>query len=622
MIPSLRYTFFLSNKISSNIFSKPIRSSKLNTKVSTFAMSLRSRERDKDIILIDADEFSKKDTNSRKNFSSINILKDKVSIGSITDLNGSLTPRSLRSSSPIKITRSSLNKELSKNRSKKHKSEIVNSVEVLDSSSGQNGQSLHLEEEKEFLSSEDKTTELIEKNYSPLTIKITNGCNDHQINTNNQFEKSQEFNSANSNKNQSTLNKNEANESLLVASSTILNDGFKLIANDKFLNGQQKQPIASTTKPYLSDLRRDSSPSSAVDSLDFASAYDTASCASMALASLRFDSPRSVKRKKKLMQKHNKASDQLNRTFSLLSKKHSTNLERILTDDENEEDDVMAKSKIEADFDCASPCKSDFISNKKHTESMYSPISNRSSSSLSSLSPCTSYTSLMDQCSKSLIFAPKRYHTVKELLKEKSFSERRQSSKGTYFRKAHEIFGRKKPPHIRSLFSEINETMKSCSSRTESCNQKPLASAIQSNSSSPDENKPSLQLTTNIMDQIMEGDNDNSAKSPWRFNCANRININKKRSCKRLFDPNSYNIESRFEDDIEDDDQFSFDRIASNQINKFANSKFCAASDEAFDHEASTNLILSPSLSKNIDEQDNNRNENVQKVVTIFYFLK
>ena len=142
-------------------------------------------------------------------------------------------------------------------------------------------------------------------------------------------------------------------------------------------------------------------------------------------------SPRTslMKRKRKLMEKNNKACDQFIQRINKHEEKQLTKQisgANKLSDSSGDEEDSDEQIKVHAKN------KLSHLKLKDHlldTSLGCSSISSKSTSSSSSISLTSESSSLTDVCSKSLIFAPKELYKFKEKLFKKSLSEKRSKKK-------------------------------------------------------------------------------------------------------------------------------------------------------------------------------------------------
>ena len=269
-----------------------------------------------------------------------------------------------------------------------------------------------------------------------------------------------------------------------------------------------------------------------------------------------------MKRKRKLMEKNNKACDHFIKHISKHDErlKHQTQQQQQQqqpkkqseSTEEEEEDESQQQDKYSAKTSKLKNGLKAVTSQAAHTTldtSLGSSISSKSTTSTSSSSiSLSSEASLTDVCSKSLIFAPKSLYTYKERLFKKSLSEQKVKEKtDRRTTNVHSIFS----PRFSTTHKKVaaNETVAPvCKQLTVATNVEPEAAALAA-VMSPAVVRSSLN-PSKVMDEII----DNQAKSSVgtlsisHDSSANESRLGSSNSRRRrLFDPNTHNYDQAFD---------------------------------------------------------------------------
>jgi hypothetical protein len=275
--------------------------------------------------------------------------------------------------------------------------------------------------------------------------------------------------------------------------------------------------------------RRESTYSSSSDG----SNYTTNLTAVSSLTSL-IGSPSTIKRKRKLMEKDNKACDQFNRVHAKLSTPAKSKLCGLVEDLNEDTDD-------EGD---AASLKSSLLNShakKGVLETSLNSSSRSSSSSSLSMSPSSpSVASLTDFASKSLIFAPKQFYSYKEKLFKKSFSEHKKA--GARHKK------------LSNLFQPKSKQLGADSASSETPVKRPTPFGMEA-SLVNDANKSFnlTRLNSNVLDNLIYLDRESSAKkvaySAEKLAHESELNesLSHKNRRRRLFNPTTQNVDQAFD---------------------------------------------------------------------------
>jgi len=255
------------------------------------------------------------------------------------------------------------------------------------------------------------------------------------------------------------------------------------------------------------------------------------------------------KRKRKLMDQNNKASDQfiqrINKHDEKRVSKQNSRVSESTEDDSDERSTACSMSNK----------KSEQLLNKSGSlSSKSSTCSTSSSTSSSSLSFSSSESSLnmSDVCSKSLIFAPKVIYTYKERLFRKSLSEKKSKDKADKNRaNIHHIFSPRYIPKTKKPTTALKDSTQTPGSKTNIVEASIYTdSFIAAQNDTPLAVRPSVN-PSKVLDEII----DNQTKSNGRLNKSvsndssldsSKLNGSNLRR-RKLFDPRTHDIDQAFD---------------------------------------------------------------------------
>ena len=315
--------------------------------------------------------------------------------------------------------------------------------------------------------------------------------------------------------------------------------------NESSLNSPRLdlEPKSALTTNLINSSRLVSRRESTYSSSSDGSNYTTNLTAVSSLTSL-IGSPSTIKRKRKLMEKDNKACDRFNRVHAKLSTPVKSKLcglvEDLNEDTDDEGDEASVKSSL-----LNSHAKKGVL------ETSLNSSSRSSSSSSLSMSPSSpSVSSLTDFASKSLIFAPKQFYSYKEKLFKKSFSEHKKTgAQNGSHKKMCNLFQPKS-----KQASKLTDSTASDSASLETPVKKPKPFGMEA-SLVNDANKSFnlTRLNSNVLDNLIYLDRESSAKkvpySAEKLGHESELNesLSNKNRRRRLFNPTTQNVDQAFD---------------------------------------------------------------------------
>ena len=254
------------------------------------------------------------------------------------------------------------------------------------------------------------------------------------------------------------------------------------------------------------------------------------------------------KRKRKLMDQNNKASDQfiqrINKHEEKLLCKQNSRLSESTEDESDERPTVYSNNKL------SSIKNSDQLLSHSGCSSLSSKSSTCSTSSSSSLS-LSSDSSMTELCSKSLIFAPKVLYTYKERLFRKSLSEKKSKEKAEKNRaNIHYIFS---PRYIPK--NKIS-TIRNGSTQMPGSKTNIAEATIYNDSFLAVQGETPLPVKSNlnpskVLDDIIENQTKSNSRLHKSVSNENSLNESKLNGSnlrrRKLFDPKTHDIDQAFD---------------------------------------------------------------------------
>jgi hypothetical protein len=254
------------------------------------------------------------------------------------------------------------------------------------------------------------------------------------------------------------------------------------------------------------------------------------------------------KRKRKLMDQNNKASDQfIQRINKHDEKRVSKQNSRVSESTEDESDERSTTYSM-------SHKKSEQLNKSGSLSSKSSTCSTSSSTSSSSLSFSSSDSSMNmgDVCSKSLIFAPKVIYAYKERLFRKSLSEKKSKERADKNRvNIHHIFSPRYIPKTKKPTTVLKGSTQTPGSKTNIVEASIYTdSFLAAQNDTPLAVRPSVN-PSKVLDEII----DNQTKSNGRLNksVSNDSSLNSSKlngsnlRRRKLFDPRTHDIDQAFD---------------------------------------------------------------------------